>query len=131
MTSASRFILLIDHGSRSPEGNQVLDALARRVAAGTPFPVRVAHLQWAKPDIAEGVKACIDAGASEIVVVPVFLAPGKHSTRDIPEQVKAAVPRSPQLRVRIAAPLGAHPKIAEIILERASIRFGEADDQEM
>jgi len=113
-----RIVLLIDHGSHSPEANQVLEDLAGMVRASAGLPVRTAHLQWAKPDIATAVKACVEAGASELVVVPVFLAPGKHSTRDIPAQLQAAARGYPQVRIFIAPPLGPHPKIAQVIVER-------------
>jgi sirohydrochlorin ferrochelatase len=84
----------------------------------TDLPVKTAHLQWAEPTIAEGVKACVEDGAEEIVAVPVLLSPGKHSTSDIPQQLKSAATHCPGVRCRLTPPLGPDPRIAQVILER-------------
>ena len=63
-------ILLVDHGSRRPEANAQLEALGEQVQArvGERF-VTIAHMELAEPSIADGIAACVDAGATEIVVV--------------------------------------------------------------
>ncbi len=113
-------LILIDHGSRRAEANAVLDdvaALVRRADPGR--AVHTAHMELAPPSLAEAVAACVAEGAPEIVVVPWFLAPGQHSTRDIPLLANEAAALHPGVRVRIASPLGAHPKLAELALLRA------------
>ncbi len=115
----TRAILLVDHGSRREQANALLDAVAERVRERAPDRiVRTAHLELAHPTIAEGIDACVAAGAGEIVVHPYFLAPGSHTPRDIPERVAAAAARHPELRVRISDPLGMHAKLVDVILER-------------
>ena len=114
-----RAILLVDHGSRRPEANEQLDRVAELVAERAPDAiVRVAHMEIAEPDIPHGVDACAAAGADELVVHPYFLAPGNHSTHDIPRLVREAAARHPGLRVRISEPLGLHPKLVDVILDR-------------
>ena len=113
-------LILIDHGSRRAEANAVLDevvALVRRDDPGR--TVHSAHMELAPPSLAEAVAACVAEGAREIVVVPWFLAPGRHSTRDIPLLADEAAALHPDVRVRVAAPLGAHAKLAELALLRA------------
>lgn len=120
-----RAYLLIDHGSRREEANaqteRVAEALRRRVDA----VVRVAHLEVLPPDLAAGIDACAADGAEEVVVLPYFLAPGRHSARDIPEQVRAARARHPSLAIRIAEPLGLHEKLVDVLLERAGRADGD------
>ncbi len=82
--------------------------------------VRTAHLDVAEPDIAAGIDACVADGAAEIVVHPFFLGPGRHTTRDIPDQVRAAAARHPQVRVHITPPLAPHDKLIEVILDRVA-----------
>ena len=82
--------------------------------------VHIAHMEIAEPDIAQGVDACAADGANEIVVHPYFLAPGNHSTSDIPRLVHEAAARHPGLRVRISEPLGLHPKLVDVILDRVA-----------
>ena len=116
-----RAILLVDHGSRREEANAQLEALAERVPERI---VRAAHMEIAAPDIAAGIDACVAAGADEIAVVPCFLWPGAHIQEDVPRLVREAAARHPGLRVRVGEPLGLHPKLVDVVLERA----GEAED---
>lgn len=115
----SRAILLVDHGSRRPEANAVLDDVAERLRRRfTGRIVEVAHMDLAPPDIAQGILACVRAGATEIVVHPYFLGPGIHTRRDIPRAVESAAAEHPGLRVVISEPLGVHEKLVDVVLER-------------
>jgi len=118
MNTPHRAVLLIDHGSKSDEASQVLADLARHVADLTGFPVRVAHMQFAEPSIPEAIHGAARDGAGELIVVPVFLAPGRHSMKDIPRMVEEAVEKHPGMIYTMSSPLGAHAKIAEVIVER-------------
>ena len=80
--------------------------------------VYYAHLELAEPTILQGFDACVAEGAAEVIVHPYFLSPGRHSTLDIPRMVAEAAARHPGVRYRITEPLGLHPKIGELILER-------------
>jgi sirohydrochlorin ferrochelatase len=114
-----RAILLVDHGSRRAEANAQLAAVAVLVAERAPDAiVHIAHMELAAPDIPQGVDACARDGADEVVVHPYFLAPGNHSTHDIPHLVREAAAHHPGLRVRISEPLGLHPKLVDVILDR-------------
>jgi sirohydrochlorin ferrochelatase len=115
-------LLLVDHGSRFSSANQVLDdlvALLRRLRPD--LIVHAAHMELASPSIPEGLAACAAAGASEIVVHPYMLAPGRHASEDIPRMVKEATRDLKGVTCRVTTPLGVHQKLAEIILERAGL----------
>ena len=118
-----RAILLVDHGSVRAEANQMLDCVANLLQSmvGPDVLVRLAHMELADPLIPAGVDACVAAGATELVVFPYMLSPGKHSTRDIPRIVGEATRRYPGLRVRVTPAFGVHPKLAEVIAERAGV----------
>ena len=97
----------------------MLEGIAEAVRRRLPDRLVVtAHLDVVEPDIAAGIDACVKAGAEEIVVHPFFLAPGRHTTRDIPERVEAAADRHPSLRIHITPPLGPHDMLVDLILER-------------
>ena len=122
---SGRAIVLIDHGSRLPEANAVVEqvaALLRERLPGT--PIEVAHLELAPPDLAEAVARCVARGATEVVVQPFFLAPGRHSTRDIPALAAAAAERHAGVSVRVSEPLGAQPALVDAVLERLSAGAG-------
>lgn len=116
-------ILLVDHGSVRTEANEMLETVAELVQSmiGPEVLVRCAHMELAEPLIPAGVDSCVAAGATELIVFPYMLSPGKHSTRDIPRMVGEAAQRYANVRVRVTEAFGVHSKLAEVILERAGI----------
>jgi len=119
LAEAKRAILLVDHGSRRAEANELLAEVARRVQARCPDAiVRAAHMELAPPSISEAIDECIAAGAGEIVVHPYFLVPGRHSTHDIPERVGEAMSRHPGIAARVTEPLGLHEKLVDVVIQR-------------
>jgi sirohydrochlorin ferrochelatase len=116
-------ILLIDHGSRRREANEMMDCMANLVqaVAGSAVIVRYAHMELSEPSIDAGVRNCVEAGATELIVFPYMLSPGKHSTGDIPRMVATAAEAYPELDVRVTNAFGVHEKLAELILERAGL----------
>jgi sirohydrochlorin ferrochelatase len=116
-------ILLIDHGSRRDAANEMMNCMANLVQAmaGPAVAVRYAHMELAEPSIGAGVRSCVEAGATELIVFPYMLSPGKHSTGDIPRMVAEAAAPYPALEVRVTGAFGVHEKLAELILGRAGV----------
>lgn len=114
-----RAVLLVDHGSRRDEANAQLESLAERVRARLPDRhIATAHLDVAEPSIAQGIDACAAAGALEIVVHPFFLAPGRHTSEDVPRLAHEAAARHPGVRVLVGAPLGLHDQLVDLVIRR-------------
>jgi sirohydrochlorin ferrochelatase len=88
-------------------------------------------MELAEPSISAGVRQCVEAGATELIVFPYMLSPGKHSTGDIPRMVGEATSAYPALDVRVTSAFGVHEKLAELILGRAGVAIAHplsADD---
>ncbi len=115
-------ILLIGHGSRVAEANDVLHAVAAMVRAETGLPVEVAFREQHAPNIQQGIDQCVVRGAKRIVLYPYFLFAGAHVLEDLPAEIETARERHPRLELTLGAPLGVHPKLAEVVCER----IGEA-----
>lgn len=114
-----RALLIVDHGSRLPEANELLEAVAARVRERLPERlVRTAHLDLAEPGIPDAIDACAAEGAGEIVLAPWFLSPGAHTARDLPRIAQEAARRHPGVRIACAAPLGFDERIVDVLLER-------------
>jgi len=112
-------IVIVDHGSRRAEANAALEEVALLIRRARPDAiVRVAHMDLVPPTIADAFDACVAEGAGEVIVHPYFVSPGNHSMQDIPRIVREAASRHPGVAARITEPLGVHPNIAEVILER-------------
>lgn len=119
---ANRAILIVDHGSRVADANRLVEEVASEIRARNPsWIVEFAHMEIAQPDITAGIRACVDAGATVIQLHPYFLGAGRHTRESIPELVEAALARHPDVEVRISPPLGLHPKIVDVVLERIEL----------
>lgn len=113
----TRALVIVDHGSRRSEAHAHLEGLAAAVRERAPgLEVRIAHMELAAPSVADAIDACARAGADEIAVHPLFLAPGRHLAHDIPELIAAAAGRHPGVRIRLLEPLGTRPELADLIL---------------
>jgi sirohydrochlorin ferrochelatase len=116
-----RALILVDHGSVIKEANDMLAEIANMIRQSSrDFDIVVyAHMELVEPKISQAFDACVAGGAKEIIIHPYFLAPGRHSTLDIPNMVKDAAKQYPLVSYRVTEPLGIHPKIIDVILERA------------
>jgi sirohydrochlorin ferrochelatase len=112
-------ILLVDHGSRRVEANELLIRVAAEVRKRRPDEiVEIAHMEFARPSITEGLARCVEAGAQRIVVHPYFLGPGRHTQESIPELLAESASAHPGIDIQIAEPLGLHPGLIEAVLDR-------------
>lgn len=116
---ADTAVIVIDHGSKRAAANEMLlDIVAQyKKVTGTAI-VEPAHMELAEPTLEDAVRACVAQGATRIVVHPYFLAPGRHSTSDIPAMVSDAARSHPDVSFHVSAPLGVAPQLADIMQQR-------------
>jgi sirohydrochlorin ferrochelatase len=112
-------VLLIAHGSRVAAANDDLRQLAVLLAARRPeLVVERAYLELAEPTIPQGMRRCVERGASEVRMLPFFLSPGAHVTRDLRAYREQFGREYPGVVCRLCPPLGLHPLLVEVLLER-------------
>lgn len=112
-------IVIVDHGSRLDAANAMLDDVVQMYQAATGARiVEPAHMELAAPTLDDAVERCVARGATAVVVHPYFLAPGRHSTGDIPGMVEALAPRYPDTTFRVTDPLGVDPAMAAVMHRR-------------
>ena len=116
-------IIIVDHGSRRPESNdlllKVVDLYRDHAATSAGYSIiEPAHMELAEPSIATAFHRCVERGAKRVVVMPYFLSPGKHWHTDIPHLTAGAAHSHPGVEFMVAAPLGLHPLIAQVIESR-------------
>ena len=123
-------ILIVDHGSQKKEANDMLICMSNllQTMAGAGVVVRYAHMELAQPDIARGFADCVEGGATDVVVFPYMLSPGRHSTADIPRMVAAAARAFPQVTFSVTPAFGVNEKLAELILDRSGVEIVAAFD---
>ncbi len=120
-SSAKTGIVMVDHGSRRDESNQMFLQLVEAFKKSGNFEiVEAAHMELAQPTIAEAYASCVEQGAEQIVVHPYFLFPGRHWDVDIPNLVARAAKEFPTIPYKITRPLEIHRSLFEVINERIS-----------
>ena len=77
-------VLLVGHGSRLPYGKDVVTQIADMYREDEGLLVEVGFMNMSKPSIPEAINSLAQQGAETIIVTPVFLAHGVHTTEDIP-----------------------------------------------
>jgi sirohydrochlorin ferrochelatase len=117
--TANLGVILVDHGSRREESNQLLLAVVEHFAEATGLPlVEPAHMELAEPSIATAFARCVERGARMVVVFPYFLLPGRHWHEDIPRLTDEAARRHPGIQFLVTAPFGHHPLMFDVIGQR-------------
>jgi sirohydrochlorin cobaltochelatase len=118
-------IVLFAHGSRDPEWALPFERLAARVRERRPDArVALAYLESMAPTLDEAAAALVASGADEIVVVPVFLAPGGHVRRDLPQALDRLRARHPAVRLRALSAAGEADPVLDAIADWAAAARG-------
>lgn len=120
-------LLLVAHGSRRAASNDEVRDLTKVLAeqAGDEYGfVDCGFLELAEPSIPDGIQRCIDAGATQVVVLPYFLSAGRHVSEDIPAEVKIKQDEYPDIRICISDYLGAAQGVTDLLLTAAQTRSG-------
>jgi sirohydrochlorin ferrochelatase len=116
MTTA---LLLIAHGSRHAEANADLHFVVAALKQRGRAIVEASFLELAEPDIDEGGRRCVAAGARRVVLVPYFLSAGVHVRRDLAAARERLAARFPAVEFTLAEPLSRHPLLLDVVEDRA------------
>lgn len=112
-------VILVDHGSKRDESNQLLLEVADVYRQHADWPiVEPAHMELAEPSIATAFQRCVERGAEFVIVFPYFLGPGRHWKLDIPRLAAEAAQAVGGVRHLVTAPLGLHELLLKIVDER-------------
>lgn len=123
-------LILIGHGSKLPHNQENLEKLAEILRNRSGFKlVEIAFMIRNTPTIPDAIDALAKQKVSKIVLVPVFLAPGVHTTQEIPEMIEVKNQESQLFKKGIklfyGEPIGADECIAVILEEKALKALGE------
>jgi sirohydrochlorin ferrochelatase len=111
-------LLIVAHGSRRETSNEEVRKLAEQIRSMPDLPVdevATAFLELAEPSIPEGLEACIQRGADEVLVFPYFLAAGRHVVEDIPAEIAPVQNKYPEISVSITPHLGLATELPALI----------------
>jgi len=100
-------IILFGHGARNAEYVEPFKRIRAIVAAQQPeVPVEIGFLELTQPPLEDSIATLATLGVTQIKVVPIFFAPGKHVLKDLPQRIGDAMDRHPGIEFDIAACVG-------------------------
>lgn len=115
-----RAVLLVSHGSRSPEARRDVDELVRKIGdLMTDREVSAAFLEIESPSIPDAIHSLVKSGAAEITVALHFLTLGRHAAEDIPRVIRESAQKFRGVRFCLADTLSGHPDFPVIIKDLA------------
>ncbi|MGD0996072.1 MAG: sirohydrochlorin nickelochelatase [Candidatus Bathyarchaeia archaeon] len=123
-------LILIGHGSRLPHNRENLEKLAEILRKRSEFKiVEIAFMIRNTPTIPQAIDTLAKKGVSQIVLVPVFLAAGVHTTQEIPELIdvkdKESQLSATGIQLFYGEPIGPDECIAVILAEKALKALGQ------
>lgn len=114
-TQTKTGLILFAHGSRDPLWRGPFESILEKTREKHSGPVALAFLECMEP----GLQMAIDMMASEdiqqIKVIPLFLAAGSHVRKDLPEMIKTAQAKHPDISISTTAAIGEQAEIQSAI----------------
>jgi sirohydrochlorin cobaltochelatase len=111
-------VLLVGRGSSDPDANADLHKIARLFAERRGLlAVDVAYVGVTTPSVEQGLAAAVARRPRAIAVLPYLLYPGVLVDR-LRAQLAEWAALHPRLSVGVGDPVGTHPAVVEVLLER-------------
>lgn len=118
-------LILFAHGARDPEWASPMRRVQAAICASAPErPVELAFLEFMSPTLPECAAQVIAAGASRIVVLPMFIARGGHLKREVPEMLDALSLAYPNVDFLLGNAIGEHEIVVQAMAEAALLSAG-------
>jgi sirohydrochlorin ferrochelatase len=111
-------ILYIGHGTRSKKGADEARAFVARVSERVDVAIQeISFLELTEPSIEEGFRRCVEKGATEVTVVPLFLLAAGHIKQDIPTVLEKLRSTYPDVEIEVKDPFGVQGAILDAVAE--------------
>ena len=109
-------LVLFAHGARDVRWREPFDRMLELVQPRHAGPVSQAFLEHMQPDLPTACATLARAGASRIVVVPLFLGTGGHLRNDLPALISTAQQRA-AVPITVAAAAGENAGVLQALAE--------------
>jgi sirohydrochlorin cobaltochelatase len=106
-------VILFAHGARDPAWAVPFERVLAHVRADAPqCAASLAFLEFMSPDLGTAIADMVAQGRRAIRVAPLFLGPGGHLRRELPELIAAARAAHPGVRIDLRPPAGEDEGVA-------------------
>ena len=120
-------VLVLGHGSKLSYNKDTVEAVAAMIAERlNGATVKTAYLNMNSPTVEEGLRSFATTEIDKVYVLPLFLAHGTHTLKDIPrilgledgQHTTTYALGSKDIEIVYVEPLGIDPCIAELAYKR-------------
>ena len=114
----TKAIILFGHGARDARWREPFDRLTSLWKAQYPnVQVELAFLELMRPSLEEAITSQVSAGATEVVVVPVFFGQGGHLRNDFPVLLSACQEKFPAIKLSSTPAVGEDEAVLQAIID--------------
>jgi sirohydrochlorin cobaltochelatase len=114
----TKAIVLFGHGARDASWREPFDRLLSLWRARHPkVLVELAFLELMQPSLEEAISSLGTAGATEVVVVPVFFGQGGHLRNDFPVLLTACQDQFPGIKLSATPAVGEDAAVLQAIID--------------
>jgi sirohydrochlorin cobaltochelatase len=123
-------VLICGHGSRDGEAVREFELLAAALRPRFPeHDFATGYLEFASPNIREGLAALVARGAQRIYAVPGMLFAASHVKNDLPWEMNSFIADNPGIDVRLGRDLAIDARLINAAAERiAAVAPGDRSD---
>lgn len=114
MTVLTPRVVMVAHGTRRPDGNDLARRLTERAVTSLDVPALATFVELADPLFAD-VMAGLPPDRGAVAVVPLLLTTGYHVRHDLPVACGGA---PSAIKVALGPPLGPEPALARALSDR-------------
>jgi sirohydrochlorin cobaltochelatase len=118
-------IVLMAHGTPTPEANKPIYEIAKRVEAALDTVVRVAFMECNEPTISQAIDTFVGQGFETIINLPYFLHMGSHVKEDLPAIINQARAHYSARQIILSEHLGFDERLVSVIEDRVKNKGGE------
>jgi sirohydrochlorin cobaltochelatase len=114
-------VLICGHGSRDEEAVREFELLAATLRPRFPaYDFATGYLEFARPNIRDGLAALAARGAKRIHAVPGMLFAASHVKNDLPWEINSFAAEHPAIEVRLGRDLAIDTKLINAAADRIS-----------
>lgn len=122
----NRCLVLMAHGSRDPKWREPFELLKDRIADALDCSsVALAYMEFASPTLDEVIENKVNAGTTDFIIFPLFMAAGAHVSNDIPAQVEKAKEQFDGISITVTPPVGEAEAVKTLMVELAVQHYNQ------
>lgn len=113
-------VLFVGHGSRLDAGNKEVRIFVDKMipTMDDSLLIETCFLEFASPNISQGIDNCVKRGATEVNVIPIILLHAGHSKLHIPAEIEDGKTKYPDVQFTYGQTIGVHQEVLSILTDR-------------